>query len=90
MSDGYVVDVDAVHVTALRLDDAADAVTGVVDALGLGPGGDLGPGVTEAADELMRSWQDKMSSLRTALSDTAAELRSAGAAYLDAEELRHE
>ena len=90
MNDGYVVDVAAVHVTARRLDDAGDAVTEVVGALGLGSGGDLGPGVTEAVDELMRSWEDRMTALRTALADTATELRSAGAAYRDADELRHD
>ena len=90
MSDGYAVDIAALHVTARRLDDAGDAVTEVVDALGRGSGGELGPGVTEAVDELMRSWQDRTAALRTGLSDAAAELRSAGAAYRDADELRHE
>ncbi|HUQ59141.1 hypothetical protein [Lentzea sp.] len=90
MSDGYVVDVAAVRVTAERLDDTASEVDAVAAALGEGPGGDLGPGVTAAADELMRSWAARMTSLRDDLAEAAGELRSAGAAYLDADELRHE
>ncbi|HEX7304745.1 hypothetical protein [Lentzea sp.] len=89
MSDGYVVDVDAVQVTARRLDDAGDALTGVVEALGRGAGGDLGPGVTEAADELLRVWEERLAALRTGLADATAELRSAGVAYREADELRH-
>ncbi|MCR3750475.1 hypothetical protein [Lentzea californiensis] len=90
MSDGYVVDVAAVSVTAQRLDDTAAEVDAVAAALGEGCGGDLGPGVTAAADELLRSWADRMAALRATLADAAGDLRSAGAAYLDAEELRHE
>ncbi|GHH42846.1 WXG100 family type VII secretion target [Lentzea cavernae] len=89
MSDGFVVDVAAVRVTAERLDDAGEALGEVVDALGLGSAGDLGPGVTEAADELMRSWEDKVAALRSTLADASAELRSAAAAYRDADELGH-
>ncbi|SES28031.1 hypothetical protein SAMN05216188_13020 [Lentzea xinjiangensis] len=90
MSDGYAVDVAAVRVTAERLDDTAAETGAVAAALGGGAGGDLGPGVTAAADELMRSWADRMAALRDGLAEAAGELRSAGAAYLDAEELRHE
>ncbi len=88
MSDGYVTDVAAVRVTAERLDDAATEVAAVAAALGQGPGGELGPGVTAAADELMRSWADRTAALRATLADAAGELRSAGAAYRDADELR--
>ncbi|MFD5826088.1 hypothetical protein [Lentzea sp. NPDC060358] len=89
MRDGYVVDLAAVEVTAARLDDAGDALAEVVAALGTGSGADLGPGVTEAADELLRSWEERLAALRTAVGDAAGELRSAGTAYRDADELRH-
>jgi hypothetical protein len=90
MSDGYTADVAAVRVTAERLDDAAAEVAAVAAALGQGSGGELGPGVTAAADELLRSWAERTAALRATLADAAGELRSAGAAYRDADELRHE
>ncbi|KOV85255.1 hypothetical protein [Nocardia sp. NRRL S-836] len=89
MSDGYAADVAAVATTAQRLADTADEVAAVAAALDLGSGGDLGPGVTAAADELLRSWADRTAALRATLAEAADELRAAGAAYRDADELRH-
>ncbi|MGZ3146250.1 type VII secretion target [Lentzea chajnantorensis] len=89
MSDGYVTDVAAVRAAATRLDGTAAEVEAVTTALGQGSGGDLGPGVTAAADELLRSWADRTAALRTELAEAADELRAAGAAYRDADELHH-
>ncbi|MFE2753087.1 hypothetical protein ACFXGA_13930 [Actinosynnema sp. NPDC059335] len=88
MSDGYLVDPDALTAFAARLDEAADELRAAASAVGQ-PLGDLGPeGVTEAVERLVAEWADALRGVE--LDAVADGLRAAGETYRQADELRHD
>lgn len=88
MSDGYLVDPDALTAFAARLDEAADELRAAASTVGQ-PLGDLGPeGVTEAVERLVAEWADALRGVE--LDAVADGLRAAGETYRQADELRHD
>ncbi len=88
MSDGYLVDPDALAAFARRLDEAADEVRAAAAELEVPPG-ELGPeGVTEAVEQLVAEWARTLRGVE--LDAMADALRASGETYRQADELRHD
>ena len=88
MSDGYLVDPEALTAFGGRLDEAADEARAAASSLEE-PLGDLGPeGVTEAVEHLVAEWARVLRGVE--LDALADGVRAAGETYRQADELRHD